>query len=171
MKPASSQVYKTTHLARHEALEGMPLASFKSRAFAIAIDALIVGAVLLLFRALLGSDATDSDSDDTRISVGFHGFASFLVFTLYFGIATALGNGATPGKRLLGIRVVSTVHEHMSFWHSLERALGYSASSLEAGFGFLQFFTHPNRQTVHDRIAETIVIDARARPAAGGAAS
>lgn len=30
--------------------------------------------------------------------------------------------------------------------------------SLEVGFGFLQYFTHPNRQTVHDRIAETIVI-------------
>jgi hypothetical protein len=40
---------------------------------------------------------------------------------------------------------------------AIDRALGYAASSLEAGFGFLQYFTHPNCQTIHDRIAETIV--------------
>jgi len=40
----------------------------------------------------------------------------------------------------------------------VERALGYSASTLEAGFGFFQFFTARNRQCVHDRIAETIVV-------------
>jgi uncharacterized RDD family membrane protein YckC len=39
--------------------------------------------------------------------------------------------------------------------------LGYGASTLELGFGFIQYFIHPNRQTVHDRIAETIVIDER----------
>jgi hypothetical protein len=36
--------------------------------------------------------------------------------------------------------------------------LGYYASSLEFGFGFLQYFIDYNRRTVHDRIAETIVI-------------
>jgi uncharacterized RDD family membrane protein YckC len=46
----------------------------------------------------------------------------------------------------------------LSLWHCIERALGYAASALEAGFGFAQFFLHPNRQTVHDRIAETIVV-------------
>ena len=47
----------------------------------------------------------------------------------------------------------------MGLWQSLERALGYGASFLEGGFGFLQYFIHRNRQTVHDRIAETIVVD------------
>jgi uncharacterized RDD family membrane protein YckC len=46
----------------------------------------------------------------------------------------------------------------MTIWHSFERALGYGASVLEFGFGFIQYFIHPNRRTVHDRIAETIVI-------------
>jgi uncharacterized RDD family membrane protein YckC len=56
------------------------------------------------------------------------------------------------------IRVVSLAHDHLTLSHSLERALGYAASALEAGFGFVQYFIHPNRQTVHDRIAETIVV-------------
>jgi len=49
-------------------------------------------------------------------------------------------------------------HERLNLWHSIERALGYGASMLEFGFGFLQYFIHPNCQTVHDRIAETIVV-------------
>jgi uncharacterized RDD family membrane protein YckC len=78
---------------------------------------------------------------------------------LYFGVGTFLGHGQTLGKRLLRIRVVSLTHGHLSLWHALERAVGYGASVLEGGFGFLQYFIHPNRQTVHDRIAETIVVE------------
>jgi len=59
----------------------------------------------------------------------------------------------------MSIRVVSTSHERLSLWHSIERALGYAASALEGGFGFAQYFVHPNHRTVHDRIAETIVVD------------
>ena len=85
---------------------------------------------------------------------------------LYFGFVTYFGRGQTLGKWLFHIRVVSLVHGHLSLWHCLERALGYGASALEGGFGFVQFFIHPNRQTVHDRIAETIVVSCP-RPSAG----
>jgi uncharacterized RDD family membrane protein YckC len=81
-----------------------------------------------------------------------------VVVALYFGVGTWLGHGQTPGKRLLRIRVVSLSHGHLSLWHAVERSLGYAASVLEGGFGFVQYFIHPNRQTVHDRIAETIVV-------------
>ena len=83
---------------------------------------------------------------------------------LYFGLGTWLGHGQTPGKRLLRIRVVSLTHGHLSLWHAVERSLGYAASVLEGGFGFLQYYIHPNRQTVHDRIAETIVVKEQHQP-------
>jgi uncharacterized RDD family membrane protein YckC len=73
-----------------------------------------------------------------------------------------LPEGNPRGKALLGIRTASLVHEKMTLWHSIERALGYGASLLEFGFGFFQYFIHPNRRTVHDRIAETIVVTTRA---------
>jgi len=59
------------------------------------------------------------------------------------------------------IRVVSIVHRHLSFWHCVERALGYGAAALEAGFGFIQFFIHPYRRCAQDRLAETIVVTER----------
>jgi len=49
----------------------------------------------------------------------------------------------------------------LSFWHCVERALGYGAAALEAGFGFIQFFIHPYRRCAQDRLAETIVVTER----------
>lgn len=77
---------------------------------------------------------------------------------LYFGILLWKGKGQTPGKKIMKIRVVSIMHRHLSFWHSVERALGYGAAALEAGFGFVQFFIHPYRRCAQDRLAETIVV-------------
>ncbi len=84
-----------------------------------------------------------------------------LVPVLYFGIFLWRGNGRTPGKRIMKIRVVSLVHTHISFWHAAERALGYGAALLEGGFGFFQFFLHPYRRCAQDRLAETIVVTER----------
>ncbi len=88
----------------------------------------------------------------------FDNWYSIVYLVIFFGLSLYFGNGRTIGKRIMGIRVVSLVHHQMSFWHSIERALGYGASALEFGFGFVQYFIHPNRRTVHDRMAETIVI-------------
>ena len=79
----------------------------------------------------------------------------------YFGILLWKGRGRTPGKRIMKIRVVSLVHRHITFWHAVERALGYGAAALELGFGFLQFFIHPYRRCAQDRLAETIVVTER----------
>ena len=86
---------------------------------------------------------------------------SVIVLVIYFALALYFGRGQTLGKWIAGTRVISLTHEHLSLWQAIERALGYGASFLEAGFGFLQFFINRNRQCVHDRIAETIVVDAR----------
>jgi uncharacterized RDD family membrane protein YckC len=84
-----------------------------------------------------------------------------VVPVLYFGILLWRGKGRTPGKRLMKIRVVSIVHRHLSFWHCIERALGYGAAALELGFGFVQYFIHPYRRCAQDRLAETIVVTER----------
>ena len=88
-------------------------------------------------------------------------FFDVLVPILYFGILLWRGKGRTPGKRIMRIRVVSLMHRHITFWHSIERALGYGAAALEGGFGFVQFFIHPYRRCAQDRLAETIVVTER----------
>jgi uncharacterized RDD family membrane protein YckC len=143
---------------RSQRLAGASLASFRRRAVAFLLDFGIVVVVLgllalpktLAVRATTGNFIMNLDP--------FHGWA-LLSLPLYFGLATYFGHGRSLGKRWLRIRVVSLAHEDLSLWHSIERSLGYGASILEGGFGFIQYFTHPNAQTVHDRIAETIVVN------------
>lgn len=77
---------------------------------------------------------------------------------LYFTAFLALWNGRTPGKRLLGIRVVRLNGEPLGWWDSFSRFGGYAASVLTGLLGFAQLLWHPNRQALHDRIAGTVVI-------------
>ena len=84
--------------------------------------------------------------------------ASLVGLVIYFGLSQWMWNGATPGKRLFRIRVVPLAQDRMSMALAIQRALAYSVSAAIAGLGFLQYFRHPNRQTLHDRIAETIVV-------------
>lgn len=81
-----------------------------------------------------------------------------LLPVLYFTFLFYFWKGRTLGKYLLRLRVLSLYHERIGLWHCIERSLGYFASALEFGFGFIQAFWNPNRMTLHDKIGETIVI-------------
>jgi uncharacterized RDD family membrane protein YckC len=151
--------YNPHETARMQELDGIILAPFGRRAGAYLIDLTI--AVILSLIMLLGYQYFNGQfksNNEIKIDFNFENWYSIISTLLYFGLATYFGNGKTLGKKLLKIRVVSLSHSRMTLWQSLERALGYGASILEFGFGFMQFFINPNRRTVHDRIAETIVI-------------
>ncbi len=109
-----------------------------------------------------GSKVTTYHMDEhSKTGEAMKVFFDVLVPVLYFGILLWRGKGRTPGKRIMRIRVVSLMHRHITFWHSVERALGYGAAALEGGFGFVQFFIHPYRRCAQDRLAETIVVTER----------
>jgi uncharacterized RDD family membrane protein YckC len=82
-----------------------------------------------------------------------------LLPVLYFTISFYFFKGQTIGKYFLRIKVLSLYHEHLGLWHCIERSLGYFASALEFGFGYVQAFWNPNRMTLHDKIGETIVVE------------
>ena len=161
MKPEPCSRFRTQNIEWQARLQGVELASFRARAFAFLIDAFIIFLVLLV-PSNWSNLTTHAPGGPLTLSFEFGGLASIVLAVAYFGLSTFIGRGATLGKHILGIRVVSVVHSHMSLWRCIERTLGYSVSFLEAGFGFLQYFTHANHQTVHDRIAETIVVVSRA---------
>jgi uncharacterized RDD family membrane protein YckC len=154
--------YHPHQTRRMLALEGVELASFARRAGAMAIDFVAIVAVFLAAAIPIASLWSKAHHIDIHLEFKpFENWYSTILPVVYFGLVVWLTNGRTLGKWLTGIRIVSVVHERMSFWHSLERALGYGASLLEAGSGFFQYLTNPTRQTVHDRIAETIVVRLR----------
>jgi len=91
----------------------------------------------------------------TDLGLGF-GWAA-----LYFSVFVAWFNGQTIGKMLLRIRVVKIDGREISLWESFGRYGGYSAGLATGLTGFLQVLWDPNRQAIHDKISETVVIDLR----------
>jgi uncharacterized RDD family membrane protein YckC len=88
--------------------------------------------------------------DDFGLGVGWMG--------LYFTAFVALWRGQTPGKRLLGLRVVRLDGKPMSWWAAFERFGGYSASVITGLLGFAQILWDRNRMALHDKITETVVV-------------
>ena len=82
-----------------------------------------------------------------------------LLPVLYFTASFYFWKGQTIGKYFLRIRVLSLYHKNIGLWHCIERSLGYFASALEFGFGYIQAFWNPNRMSLHDKIGETIVVE------------
>ena len=77
---------------------------------------------------------------------------------LYFTAFTALWKGQTPGKRLLGIRVLRLNGQPMTLWAAFERFGGYAAGLFTGLLGYAQVFWDRNRQAIHDKITETAVV-------------
>jgi uncharacterized RDD family membrane protein YckC len=88
--------------------------------------------------------------DDVGLSLGWAG----LYFTFFLG----WWKGRTPGKRLLGIRVVRLDGRPLGYWVSFERYGGYAASLFTGLEGFARIFWDPNRQALEDRLAGTVVV-------------
>lgn len=81
---------------------------------------------------------------------------------LYFTLFTALWQGCTPGKRLLGTRVLRLNGQAITLWESFGRYGGYAAGLATGLLGFAQIGWDGNRQAIHDKISATVVINTRA---------
>ena len=100
--------------------------------------------------------------DDLGIGFGWSG--------LYFTAFVALWNGQTPAKRLLGVRVVRLDGKPMTWWSSFERFGGYAAGLVTGLMGFAQVYWDRNRQMIHDKIVETVVVRERSGASDGAGA-
>jgi len=86
---------------------------------------------------------------------------------LYLTVAHAWWRGKSIGKMLFRIRVVMIDKRPLNWWLSFERAGGYAAGIATGLLGFAQVFWDPNRQAIHDKVSETIVIQDGQPPVPG----
>jgi uncharacterized RDD family membrane protein YckC len=86
------------------------------------------------------------------------GVTLYGVAALYFGLFTRGRRGATPGKRMAGIRVVRLDGERLSLYESLERFVGYLHLPASLFIDLVDFWRDPNRRLPHDRVAHTAVL-------------
>jgi len=88
----------------------------------------------------------------TDLGLGF-GWAA-----VYFTLFTLLWRGQTPGKKVMGIRVIALSGEYLNAWDSFGRYGGYGAGFATGLLGFMQIYWDPNRQAIQDKISATVVI-------------
>jgi uncharacterized RDD family membrane protein YckC len=149
------------------------LATIKKRSAAFLIDWIVIVFIYLCIIILFGlfnmniSNINVHGIFDVELEIeNMHSyFITFMKFffgllpIIYFTISFYFWKGRTLGKYFLRIKVLSLYHENIGLWHCIERSLGYFASALEFGFGYIQAYWNPNRMTLHDKIGETIVIE------------
>lgn len=82
----------------------------------------------------------------------------FLFWMLYFICFTANG-GQTPGKKILGIRVLQFNEQPVDYSTAMIRSLlGYPLTLATLGLGFAWARFNKDRQTLHDLLAQTVVV-------------
>jgi uncharacterized RDD family membrane protein YckC len=149
------------------------IAPYLKRILSFLIDVIIIGLIYVFLELLfqfLGFQVLAIDVENfTHVvfkSKDLGSTAQFIIKwilisipTLYFTLTTFFLNGQTFGKKIFKIQIISLYHKKIGIWHCLERSLGYVASTLEFGLGFVQAIWNNNRMTLHDKIAETIVIN------------
>lgn len=160
-----------------------PLASPISRIIARVIDALLVGTALViisivlaivlvmvnLFSGIVFWSVGIPDVLTPSISAIIWGVYNFLAAAgvgLYHLFMEASPCQATLGKRWLNCRVVNQTNGYrIPLTASAIRTLILFASGLLAGIPLLisgvMLFVHPQRQTLHDLAAKTIVIEGK----------
>jgi uncharacterized RDD family membrane protein YckC len=77
-------------------------------------------------------------------------------------ISCERGFGTTPGRYLVGIKLVDAKTEKSpSMWQLIRRFLGYFISLPPLMFGYLWCAWDEKRQTWHDKIGSTVMLDMR----------
>jgi len=72
--------------------------------------------------------------------------------------------GTSPEKRALHLRIVdANTGQPMTVKQAMLRTLGYLLTFATFGAGFLWVLSNPRKQALHDRVANTVVIDVAAR--------
>lgn len=142
-------------------------AGFWRRLLATIIDGGIIGIITITLQSALGQDpfavfdAKTLQELEVLNNSPAYKYNSLIAFA--FGIAYTLifwtsYEGATPGKKLLGIKIVKEDGKGITVPTGVIRYLGYLLSGFCIGLGFLWVLWDKKKQGWHDKLASTLVI-------------
>jgi uncharacterized RDD family membrane protein YckC len=127
-----------------------------SRLAAFVVDASILAVVLQTTAWLLGASARMLGRFAPPVDLRTVLLAVAPLMVAIYQIAFWMARGQTPGKWLLGIRIVPLEGGRLTFRRALLRFLGYLISALPCYLGFV-WMLGPQRRAWHDRLARTEV--------------
>jgi uncharacterized RDD family membrane protein YckC len=145
---------------------GMSPAGFVSRFCAFVLDWIILSIASALSSAMMHSLVE-------LFVLRMFGWGRFILFgatilsavLLSFFFLPVLWHvvGCSPGKAIVGLRVVRDDGQHPTLMQATIRLLGYWLSSIPLFLGFLWCLFDPKHQTWHDKLSRTHVVYAPLR--------
>ena len=149
-----------------------PLASIGTRFLAVLLDGLLPMLIsipagitgYIIYSLSLNASPSSLPSDVMQTFGIFVVLLTYIGFMSYSALVLALwAYGLTPGKYLLGIRVVKVDGGvPAGFWRmALRQIIGQWVAAIVCYLGFIWVLFDANRQGWHDKIAKTLVIRTR----------
>ena len=130
------------------------------RLIAIALDLFLPVSALLILFAGVSLIGPSSASDESTLLVVFaliiqFAFLAYIVWTFIL-----FTKGTTPGKRILGMRVIKEDGRNADFFTMLIReTVGRAISSLVFSLGLLWILIDKDNQAWHDKLMRTYVVE------------
>lgn len=135
---------------------GVRYGGFWVRATASSIDSVLVLLFCVLLGFFQGLWTNESSFGTFRGQVIFQ-LMTFGINVLYYGWLQGKYQG-TPGKRLLGLRLVRSDLSPVEVPRSVARYFASILSGVVLGLGYLWVAFDPKKRSWHDRMAGTLVI-------------
>ncbi|MGZ3687275.1 MAG: RDD family protein [Bdellovibrionota bacterium] len=126
-------------------------AGFWIRSAAYLIDSLII----MIPEALLGRASLIIGGPEA--GPGLSVLMNLLFGFFYFAILQAQLEG-TPGKRILGLRLLGENFSKMTLTQAASRYVMWIVGAFCAGIGLMQVGWDPRKQGWHDKLAKTLVV-------------
>lgn len=145
--------------------------------FARILSYLVDGAILFLITSALAFLYTGSNpyAALTADSMGELGqlnqsqrslnLMSILFSACFYIIMWVNFNGQTPGKKMMGIRIIKSDGSGLSYSDAIVRYIGYYISAIFLGIGFIWALFDKKHQTWHDKMSDTVVVKTNQKPA------
>ena len=122
----------------------MNYAGFWRRLVAVIIDGVILGAITGVLMAIFGAQQAAS-------------WLGSIIGIIYI-IGFWTWRGQTPGKMVMGIKIIKTDGSPIGIGRAILRYVGYLVSTIIICIGYLMIAWDSKKQGLHDKIAGTYVV-------------
>ena len=134
-------------------------ASFGARAGAAVIDFVILQAASMILDSMFLGLLLGNLSTTTILAATMGPLLVSGVFALFYSVWLESSSWqATPGKKIMGLKVVDLHGQRIGFGSASCRNLAKGLSMLTFGMGYLMPLWSTRRQTLHDKVTGCLVI-------------
>lgn len=134
-------------------------AGFWKRVAASVIDSIILAVAGGLCAELFGALISDLFSGGELAEVLVTAVCAIVINAIYHAWFHSTLVYATPGKMAVGIKVMRSNGEPISFLRALGRFFATALSSIPLGLGFVMAAFTARKQALHDFVSDTVVVD------------